>query len=111
MSQPSLEQEFEQELVRTYKIAAQHGYHATYFMQMLGAMGGVGTAEHVLSDDKVQSGLYRLKEEGLLHLSVENLVLNPKYADLFLSKYTRAARQRLDDLDFTPGGWDVEGTQ
>lgn len=100
-----LEREFEQELVRTYKIAAQHGYHATYFMQMLAEKGGVGTAEHLLGDDKVQSGLYRLKEEGLLHLSVENLVLNQRYGELFLSKYKRAALERLQTLQFTPGRW------
>lgn len=96
-----LEQEFEQELVRTYKIAAQHGYHATYFMQMLAEKGGVGTAEHLLGDDKVQSGLFRLKEEGLLHLSVESLVLNPRFSELFLSKHKRAAKERLQVLGYT----------
>ncbi len=100
------EQDFEQELVRTYKVAAQHGYHATYFMQMLGERGGVGTAEHLLGDEKVQSGLFRLKEEGLLHLSVENLVLNPRFSELFLSKCRRAAEERLKALNFTPGRWE-----
>jgi hypothetical protein len=100
-----LEQEFEQELVRTYKVAAQHGYHATYFMLMLAQRGGVGTAEHLLDDATVQSGLFRLKEVGLLHLSVENLVLNPKFDALFLSKYKRAARERLEALKFAPGQW------
>jgi hypothetical protein len=38
----TLDQEFERELVRTYKVSAQHGYTATYFIQLLGERGGAG---------------------------------------------------------------------
>ncbi|MEP0766904.1 MAG: hypothetical protein HRF45_10250 [Fimbriimonadia bacterium] len=102
----TLEERFRADLLRTYVDAAKRGYHATYFMQMLETYGGVEMAKRLLDDDQVQSGLYRLAELGLLRLSVENLVLNPVYDELFLSSVKNAARKRLEDLGFEPGGWD-----
>lgn len=102
----TLEQEFELKLIETYKVAAKHGYHATYFMQMLGERGGVGTAKKLLEDRDVQMGLYRLAQKGLLRVSVENLVLNPRYEGLFEEVERDNARRRLKDLKFEPGGWD-----
>jgi len=99
-----LEREFEQELIETYKVAAKHGYHATYFLKMIGTHGGVETAKRLLADDQVQTGLFRLAELKILHISVENLVLERKYDELFLTSEKRAARERLRELGFEPGG-------
>lgn len=101
-----LELAFRDDMVRLYHVAAAQGYHATYFMRMVSEKGAVEAAKALVKGDTVQSGLFRLHELGLLHISTENLVLNPKYDELFLSSEKRAARERLLALGFSPGGWD-----
>ena len=101
-----LEREFHEDMVRLYHVAAKKGYRATYFMQMVAEQGGVEAARALLGGKSAQAGLYKLAELKLLHASVENLALNPKYGELFLHFEKRAARERLAELGFTPGGWD-----
>ena len=102
----ALEREFDDEMRRLYHVAAAKGYHATLFMQMVAQKGGPEAARILIEGDTVQTGLFRLAELGLLQVSVENTVLNPKCDELFLSRVKRAARERLEALGFTSGGWE-----
>lgn len=94
-----LEAAFEQELYETYHQAAAKGYRATYFFQMLGKYGGVGTAQRLLATDEVAEGLMKLWELRQLNISVEAIVLKPEYAALFTDVERARARQRLTSLD------------
>lgn len=93
-------------MLRLYHVAAARRYHASYFMKMVSEQGGVEAVRALVKGDTVQSGLFRLHELGLLDVSTENLILNPKYDELFLSSEKRSARERVQALGFTPGGWE-----
>ncbi len=100
-----LEATFEREMVRTYQEAARLGYHATYFLQKVDELGGVGAAHSLLSSDEPASGFTRLWELGRLDLSVEAVALKPEYASLFSVEERARARQRLADLNYK-APWD-----
>ncbi len=101
-----LKQQFHQDLIRTYLVAKKKGYNATYFMRMVDDLGGVTAAKRLLRDNQVQEGLFHLAQLKLLRVSVENIVLNPKYDSLFSKSEKDAARARLAELGFEPGEWE-----
>lgn len=62
---------------------------------MLREHGGVATAQGLLASPQANPGLARLFELGLLHLSVEQLVLTAPYTRLFQPHERKVARDRL----------------
>jgi len=52
-------------------------YNASRFAQMLGSLGGVGTAKRLLREDRYSEGFTTLWEKGRLEMSVEFFVLLP----------------------------------
>ena len=103
----NLEAAFTAEMEQTYRIAAKHGYRATYFLKMIGEHGAVNAAKILLAKDGIAEGLMRLSELGLLDTSMEAIVLKPAYAELFSPAERARARERLAALNHrTP--WDRE---
>ena len=99
----ALELEFHQEMLAGSAILkTQHGYNPTYFLQMVGAHGGVGAVHRLLEAADFQSGLTSLWEIHRLDLSCETAALNPKYASLFTSAEKKEARKRLAAMNYTP---------
>ena len=96
----SLNDELTQELEGTIKAAKARGYIPNYFMQMLAEHGGVETAKRLLAGEKPQTGLFELYKLGLLHESMEAVVLQPKFQPLFTEKELAEAHKRLDDLGY-----------
>jgi hypothetical protein len=80
----------------------EYHYDAKVFKALLTQNSGLTVAQNLLKADAPQYGLLRLKELRALHISLENVVLNPKYSDLFLTREKEIARQRLADFGFTP---------
>ena len=76
--------------------AAKHGYHPSYFLRMVHELGRVRAAKQLLSKDDPQSGLARLWELGLLDNSMEALVLQGQWQDLFSEDDLQEARKRLE---------------
>ena len=75
-------------------VAACPGYKPTGFLRALRAHGGLGTAQRFLaSGPGVQSGLERLADAGVLHVSMECLVL--RFPHLFTPEELRIATERL----------------
>jgi hypothetical protein len=95
------EQEFHEAMVGIYQRARKEcRYTATAFLHMVLDHGGVETARRLLSTDDVQSGLYELWDCGKPEISVEYLVLQPKWTALFDAQQIARARKRLTDLGF-----------
>ena len=69
------------------------GYNATRFLRMLQEHGGVETARRLLPE--MSDGFVTLWEHGRLDLTVEYLVLQSKWHDLFTDDERKTARQRL----------------
>ena len=96
----SLEDELTQELRGTYEAARQRGYVATYFLQMLEEHGGRETARRLLAKSEPQSGLFELWQLNLLHESMEAVVLQEKYRELFTNDELAEAYRRLEELGY-----------
>lgn len=71
------------------------GYTASRFHQMLQEHGGVETAHRLLPD--MSDGFAKLWEKKRLDLTVEFLVLEPRWHSLFTDAEREVARARLRD--------------
>jgi hypothetical protein len=71
-------------------------YNATYFLKMLGELGGVQTAKVLLAAPTVSDGFVALYERGRLDLTVEaQLLANDKFWSLFDPEDLDTARRWL----------------
>jgi hypothetical protein len=80
---------------------SEANYTATYFLGMLSNYGGLETAHRLLAATELSSGFTALFERGRLDLTVEALVVRPKYADLFTEEELDIAQRRLDQLGYS----------
>ena len=97
-----LEVRFHQAMLNLYHAAVELGYRPTYFLRMVNELGGVGAARRLLSTDDLQAGLTRLWELRRLDLSVEALVVQEPWKDLFSYEESREARARLKAYGYDP---------
>ena len=102
------ETQLETELYRTCDTAQSKGYSPTFFRQMLGERGGVGTVRRLLAtgDEQAQTGLTRLYGLELLAISAEAVMLKPAYESLFTDAERAVARSRLALFGYRPA-WDT----
>src|SRR5687767_6474081 len=70
------------------------GYVATRFLQMVTQHGGVEAAHQLLDSEAPVEGFTTLWEKGRLDLSVEALVLEPEFEELFSFDEREKARER-----------------
>ena len=92
----SLEDEFHDAMIDVYKIAvAECNYRAKAFLSMVIEIGGLSTAKRLLWTDEIQSGLYELFKCRRLDLTVEALVAEGKFRDLFEPHELAEAERRL----------------
>jgi len=88
------------ELWRRAKTEA--GYNATRFLTRLSEHGGVATARRLVAASTPSDGFTALWEKGRLDLTVEALVLDPTYHDLFDEDLRQAAQRRFDAYPVAP---------
>ena len=94
---------FERAMKNVYVRARNEaGYNAAFFFDMLSSIGGLGTARRLLAAPEVSSGFTALYERGRLDLTVEALVVQSQFAALFSDHELEIARQRLQDLGYSP---------
>ncbi|MEV0842013.1 DUF262 domain-containing protein [Actinocatenispora sera] len=93
--------EFHADMGRIYERAKQEAhYTAGYFLSMLAEHGGLATAQRLLHAPAVSDGFAALWERNRLDLTVEALVSQPKYADLFTAEELGVARYRLEQFGY-----------
>ena len=98
-----IRKDFDGAMMGVYRSAkSECGYNATLFLRMLHQHGGLGTAKRLLATDGAQYGFGKLWECGRLDLTVECVVLVPKYRHLFDEPELDRARKRLRDYGFDP---------
>jgi hypothetical protein len=89
-----LERAFDEAMMRIYLVAKnQAGYNATRFLQMLGEHGGLETARRLLPH--MSDGFTQLWQRNRLDLTVEWLILEPRWRHLFSDAEREVARRRL----------------
>ncbi|GAA4188084.1 hypothetical protein GCM10022252_22730 [Streptosporangium oxazolinicum] len=88
--------EFNEAMRSVYDRArSEANYHATYFLSMLAEHGSLATARKLLHAPAVSDGFAALWERGRLDLTVEALVVQPRFADLFTPAEVEIAHHRL----------------
>ncbi len=100
--QPSkLENKFEKAMRNIHELARQkYGHKGDTLIGMTGEHGGVEAAKKILRGPEKASGLIRLKLKEMsdgngLDLSVEKLIIDPKWASLFTKLEVKKAKERL----------------
>jgi len=97
----NLELELENEMLALYKIAKNKcKYNATRFFQMFTELGGLQTAKKLINSNNPTNGFTAMWECGCLDLTIEKLVLNPKYRELFTDEELAKAKKRLIDYGY-----------
>ena len=75
----------------------QAGYTATRFHQMLTDHGGIETARRLLP--QMSDGFTQLWQRHRLDLTVESLILEPRWRVLFSDEERAIARRRLTECE------------
>ena len=85
-------------------------YRATLFLRMVNEHGGKGAADRLLATRNPSSGFTELYLRGKdnLKISVEYLVLQSLWRELFTEEQRAIARKRLNDVKCTPPPEDEE---
>ena len=103
MDRRALEDAFHQRMIQVYEEAAEAGYRATRFLQLVEAEGGLLAAKRLLAQRQHPEGLTRLWEMGRLDASMEAAIAyEDRWHPLFSEAEIEVARQRLRDLRYTP---------
>ena len=99
----NLEHEFHEAMMDIYHSAKREcNYNSKYFLRMISEYGSIETAHRLLSGPEPQSGFTRMWECERLELTVECLVLNPRFQELFEDHELEAARHRLEKHEYDP---------
>ncbi len=105
---PSLEEKFHGAMLHIYECAAQlrPPYRATRFLQMVQGNGGKGAADQLLASASPSAGFTELFLRGRenLKLSVEYLVLQEPWSELFSEEQLAVAHKRLLEVGVDPPG-------
>lgn len=93
--------EFAVRMTDVYRRAlAEVGYNATYFRGMLAELGPLATAQKLLAAPAVSDGFAELWERGRMDLTVEAVVTEPQFAELFSTDEIAVARRRLEQFGY-----------
>lgn len=96
----TLEKELHVALHGTVEAALKRGYRPTYFIQMLEREGGLKTAKRLIASGSPQKGLFTLQGLGLLGESMEAIMLQDRFRQLFTEEELAEARRRLEELGY-----------
>jgi hypothetical protein len=95
------EMNFDRAMLAIYQRAKDEcDYNATRYLQMLMEHGGLETAQILINSSHVSDGYIALWERKRLDLTVEALVLQPEWQELFTDTERDIARKRLLDYEF-----------
>jgi hypothetical protein len=101
MARTDIHTQFTGAMLDIYRRALREtGYRATRFLQMVTETSGYEVAMQLVHAPRESEGYTELHQRGRLDLSVEAVVLNPKWAELFTDEDRAAARKRLVAYEF-----------
>ena len=98
----TLEEQFHHAMIGVFENAVDHGYIPTRFKEMVDQHGGCKAAKRLLAEPVIQSGLMRLCELNCLGQSMEGLVLQTRFHELFTDEERAEARRRMVELGYVP---------
>ena len=91
-----LEKLFHLEMIDIYARALKEcGYRASRFLVMVNERGGLQAAKTLINAPGVSDGFVALWERGRPDLTVEAIILDPRWKELFTNHELDIARERL----------------
>jgi len=93
-----LEAEFSERLHDSIRQAQNLGYNPTRFEQMLAALGALNMAKKLVISGDLQDGLKTMAKLGRKDLTLESIMLEPKFNSLFSAAELQAATWRLSQV-------------
>lgn len=100
----NLEQDLGNEMLALYRTAkSKCNYNATRFIQMFYELGALQTAKTLINSKTPTDGFTAMWECDCLDLTIEKLVLNQKFKELFSDEELAKAKQRLIDYEYKFG--------
>ena len=97
----SLENKFHEEMNNIYLTAKKElRYNESRFIQLVSKEGGLKAAKKLISKSRGACGFEVLWENNRIDLSVEALVLNPEYYELFTVEERALCQNRLKDFEY-----------
>lgn len=94
----TLDQQFSAALRSAIRECYDLGYTPRRFEEMLDSSDAVTVAKRLVTSGDLQDGLKRIHSLGRLDLSMEQIMLDPKFAPLFTAEELQAASWRLSQL-------------
>lgn len=94
------EKAFEEAMLDIYEQAKEYHYYPNYFLRMVKQYGAVDAAKRLLASENPTYGLTKLWELKRLDLSMEALVIQPRFQPLFTPDEVAKAEQTLRRLDY-----------
>jgi len=82
------------------KALKECGYPAMYFLRMVEEDGGLETAKRLLHDQSLSYGFTFLYDRHRLDLTMEALILQPKWRPLFSDEELSIASKKLKDCGY-----------
>ena len=99
-----LERRFNDAMLDVYRRAkSEASYNATRFLGMVTEMGGYEAARTLIHASTVSEGYTALWERRRLDLTVEAVILQPEWRDLFSELEREIARRRLAEYGYDLG--------
>ena len=96
----SIEMKFQQRLNDAIEEMISYGYKPQIFITMCNEEGAVNASKDVINSEKITDGFTRLWELGKLKLSVENIIQEPEWHELFSDDDRKKSKKRLKDYGF-----------
>ncbi len=92
----TLEKQFEEALIKNCELAQkQCRCRLTRLLQNITKFGGVKTAKEILRKRRISDDFETLEQAGLIHLTMEALVIDKKYAELFTDEEVNSCYEVL----------------
>lgn len=101
--------ELHKSMLNIYEESKAIGYTPTKFKQMVANEGGLQTAKRLINSKQLSDGFAALAEKNRLDLTVEALVLQKKYGQLFTAEELLIASERLKQFDYSVKGFSYDG--
>lgn len=95
-----IELDFENEMRYLIKESIRIGYTPSYLIQMLNENRAVNVAKKLIMKDGGTSGFEKMWEKKRLDLTIEAIVIQPKYKELFTKEEIEESNNRLKKYGF-----------
>lgn len=92
--------DFHKSMLNIYEESKAIGYTPTKFKQMVANEGGLQTAKRLVNSKQLSDGFAELAEKNRLDLTVEALVLQKKFGQLFAAEELLIASERLSQMGY-----------